>query len=606
LAWRELGRAARTLAHAAACGVDAVLVADPALLALAPCFPSLEIHLSTQAGIGASSGVRAALAVGAKRVVVARELSLDEIGRCTGQGVEVEIFAQGALCFAVSGHCSMTSWVGGRSGNRGTCTSICRVGWSCNGAGIGRPLDMRDNSAVRVLDRVVAAGIASLKIEGRLKTPAWVADAVGLYRRALAGQGDAEAWWAEADRLGAYTGREMTDAYLTGARSALIRPDEGRSAGSEPASDDQDPPLTLRLRIERVGRRLRFTASAGARTPWVHETSDPGANARRAVDARELAGRLAETLPDGCILDAIYDADPPIDLPRRLANEIASLVAAWLRRGDAGGIDKLKIDIGDGARAILAAPAVPHPENRLGLSAAPTRARLDVEAAAAFADTVPKVPLVVELRDAETLTQLHRQLGQRLVPSLPTVIYEDDLEALAAVAAAATRLDLPLEVNGWDGWELGRAAGARLVAGPGFLVFNPVAARVLAQHGCALACVAAELDRDKLADCCAHAATPLVLTVFGRPSLMFTRAWSKAPAWTMEDARGSIRIAPRREGPVTALRPVDPYDWRGRDLPGVRGAVIEMDLCASPDPLAEWRSVPNREAHRYNLDRTLR
>ncbi len=116
LATRELGRAARTLAWAEQSGVDAVLIADPALLDLMPAFPRLQVHWSTQSGVSSSAGVRAAKALGVSRVVLAREMSLDEIAPCTQQGPEIEVFAQGALCFAVSGRCTMTSWVGGRSG----------------------------------------------------------------------------------------------------------------------------------------------------------------------------------------------------------------------------------------------------------------------------------------------------------------------------------------------------------------------------------------------------------------------------------------------------------------------------------------------------------
>jgi putative protease len=196
LGGRELGRAARTLAWAEQSGVDVVLICDPALLDLMPAFPRLHVHWSTQAGIGSSAGVRAAKALGIERVVLARELSLDEIGPCAQQGPEVEVFAQGALCFAVSGRCSMTSWIGGRSGNRGTCTSICRVNWSCNGGDHARPLDMKDSSAVRVLPQLAALGVASLKIEGRLKTADWVSKAVSLYRRGVAGAASGAELWA--------------------------------------------------------------------------------------------------------------------------------------------------------------------------------------------------------------------------------------------------------------------------------------------------------------------------------------------------------------------------------------------------------------------------
>jgi hypothetical protein len=117
--------------------------------------------------------------------------------------------------------------------------------------------------------------------------------------------------------------------------------------------------------------------------------------------------------------------------------------------------------------------------------------------------------------------------------------------------------------------------------------------------------ISCEADAGKLADCCEHAELPVVLPVFGRPALMSTRAWSKAPGWTMSDARESITIAPRKEGPVVVLRPAQAYDWRARHIKGVHVAAIEMDLCASPDPLGEWLAKPDPQSHVFNLDRNL-
>jgi len=135
-------------------------------------------------------------------------MSLDEIRAASAvPGIQTEVFAQGALCFSVSGRCMMSSWVGGRSGNRGTCTSTCRVPWSVDGIAAGTPLSMKDLALIHRLDDLRAAGVAALKIEGRMKTADWVSQAVGLYRRALAGENLATLQ-AEIEALGAYTGRQ--------------------------------------------------------------------------------------------------------------------------------------------------------------------------------------------------------------------------------------------------------------------------------------------------------------------------------------------------------------------------------------------------------------
>ncbi|MBN8525522.1 MAG: hypothetical protein J0M02_09315, partial [Planctomycetes bacterium] len=227
-----------------------------------------------------------------------------------------------------------------------------------------------------------------------------------------------------------------------------------------------------------------------------------------------------------------------------------------------------------------------------------------LDALEAVAAGIPGLPIAVEVRSASELERARAIAGPRLIAALPPVIYEALIPDLAALCAAAGAT--PIEANGWDGWEIARAAGcANLIAGPGFGVLNPLAARALHARGCATVHVAAEIDDAKLGDLCAAADVPLVVTVFGRPALMQTRAWSKAPPWQMEDGRGSIRIAPRQEGPVVALRPTAPFDWRGLPLPGMRVAHLEMDLCASPDPLADWSSRRAADAPRFNLGREL-
>ncbi|MBC7335452.1 MAG: U32 family peptidase, partial [Clostridia bacterium] len=141
ISYRELGLAIAVLHHAADIGVDAILVRDPALLAFRKAFPQLEFHFSTQTCMANSADVAAAAELGATRVVLARELSLEEIRRIARQSpIELEVFGQGALCFSVSGRCLMSSWVGGRSGNRGLCASPCRVPWTVDGQQVGHPL----------------------------------------------------------------------------------------------------------------------------------------------------------------------------------------------------------------------------------------------------------------------------------------------------------------------------------------------------------------------------------------------------------------------------------------------------------------------------------
>jgi len=181
---------------AAAAGVDALIVQDPAvaLLARALC-PELELHASTQMTISSAEGVRFAQGLGICRVVVPRELSVAEIRRLAGQtDVELEVFIHGALCMSWSGQCLTSEAWGGRSANRGQCAQSCRLPYDLVVNGQTRELgdvkyllSPKDLAGVHAVPELVEIGVHGLKIEGRLKGPAYVSATVQGYRRWVEG-----------------------------------------------------------------------------------------------------------------------------------------------------------------------------------------------------------------------------------------------------------------------------------------------------------------------------------------------------------------------------------------------------------------------------------
>ncbi len=174
--------ALRAIANA---GADAVIVQDLGVARLArEEFPGLWLHASTQMAICNASGADAARRLGFDRVVLARECSLEDIRRVVGTGIETEVFVHGALCTAVSGRCLMSSMSGGRSGNRGRCAQPCRQCFRL-GAQNGPLLSQRDLCLVDDLPSLCEAGVSSLKLEGRLKSPEYVSVVVSIYRQAL-------------------------------------------------------------------------------------------------------------------------------------------------------------------------------------------------------------------------------------------------------------------------------------------------------------------------------------------------------------------------------------------------------------------------------------
>ena len=185
---RELPAAAEALRRASAMGADAVLVQDWGLLSLArEMVPDLPIHASTQMSLFTLGGAVQAAALGMERVVLARELSRDEVREiCDGCSAEVEVFVHGALCMCYSGQCEMSAVLGQRSGNRGACAQPCRLPYGVNAPCRGSyPLSLKDANLSACLQDMERMGVSCLKIEGRLKRPEYVAVVTGIYRRLL-------------------------------------------------------------------------------------------------------------------------------------------------------------------------------------------------------------------------------------------------------------------------------------------------------------------------------------------------------------------------------------------------------------------------------------
>lgn len=232
----ELADAVALGAHAHALGADALIVADAGLAcALRAAIPGVEIHLSTQAGAHSEGAVRlAAKELGVERVTTARELSVAEIGTLCATGVPIEVFCHGAICIGYSGACEFSALRRGRSAMRGDCTQPCRLsydlvdeaGQSVVAAEGDRLLCPRDYLGIAHLPELVAAGVASLKIEGRMKNPDYVFNVVRVWRRALDmlrdGTWDADAVPALERELGGSFNRGFTDAYLRGRSGAEL------------------------------------------------------------------------------------------------------------------------------------------------------------------------------------------------------------------------------------------------------------------------------------------------------------------------------------------------------------------------------------------------
>ena len=272
----ELASLCDAIRAVAASGADAVICQDLAVATLiGKIAPQLPRHGSTQMSVHTLQGALELKELGFTRVVLARELSLPEVEQITRNcGIETECFVHGALCMCVSGQCYLSAFLGGRSGNRGSCAGPCRLPFEANALPEGKPgrlhhLSLKDNSVIDKLDQLQAIGVASAKIEGRLRTPEYVAAAVSA---CLAGR---EGRAYDRDLLkNAFSRSGFTSGYLDGKIDGTMfgvrsEADAELTKKTLPAlrelyrRERSRVPVRMKLEIEEGGEKLTVTDADG-------------------------------------------------------------------------------------------------------------------------------------------------------------------------------------------------------------------------------------------------------------------------------------------------------------------------------------------------------
>ena len=196
-----------TLSSTYAAGIDGVIIQHISFIdIIKQNFPGLAVFVSTQGAIG--NNASAAIVKSADRIILPREMKIDEIKKMTDAGYNVEVFVHGALCFSYSGLCLFSSFISNRSGNRGSCAQICRQEFDGN-----YPLSTRELCLVNRVPDLIKAGVHAFKIEGRMRSPLYVAVATRLYRRAIDSYlaGEFKAPQKELDEIEVVFNREFTE-----------------------------------------------------------------------------------------------------------------------------------------------------------------------------------------------------------------------------------------------------------------------------------------------------------------------------------------------------------------------------------------------------------
>lgn len=334
----ELPGAVAAAGNALDAGVDAFIVQDPGLAAaLAAVYPGVHLHASTQCSVTTPAGFRALEQMGFRRAVLPREMTAEEIGEIRrSTQMELELFVHGALCMCVSGQCYLSSVLGARSGNRGLCAQPCRLPFSADASG-SCDLSLKDLSLVHHLQEIGDLGVLSLKIEGRMKRPEYVAAAVTAVKHAIAGTLDP----ADEQQLQSVFSRSgFTDGYFTDHRGGAmfgVRSKADVTAANTVLRDlahtyeKEQPLLGLDLQATcRAGEPVTLRAALDGRTVTASgDVPQPARNA--ALTAESLAQRLSKWGGTPYYVKNIdVEIDDGLFLPAAVLNALRRAVADQL------------------------------------------------------------------------------------------------------------------------------------------------------------------------------------------------------------------------------------------------------------------------------------
>lgn len=324
---REL--AYKTVEAGLSLGVDAFIIQDLGLAKIIHShFPTARMHASTQCSVNSPEGFKALEKMGFVRAVLPREMSLDEIKEIRqATDMELEMFVHGALCMCVSGQCYLSAMLGGRSGNRGLCAQPCRLGFSAD-ASRSCDLSLKDLSLIGNINEIAQAGVVSLKIEGRMKRPEYVAAAVSSCKKAIDGEYSAS---DENTLKSVFSRTGFTDGYFTGERKDMFgtRQKEDVVAAKDVLKelshlyDNENPLVPIDIEfICKANRKAELTARALGKAVTVTGTV-PETAINKPMTEKSVETRLAKFGNTQFYLKNIkIDLDDGLILPASVINSM--------------------------------------------------------------------------------------------------------------------------------------------------------------------------------------------------------------------------------------------------------------------------------------------
>ncbi len=517
---KETQEAAALIRHAALSGVDAFIVQDLGILQLCKQIaPHIPIHGSTQMTVHSLPGVQFCAGMGMSRVVLSRELSREEIRYiCQNSPIEIEVFGHGALCMGYSGQCYLSAAIGGRSGNRGRCAQPCRQSY-----GHGRwenkyPLSLKDNCTAQYVKELEALGVTSLKLEGRMKRPEYVAAVTGVYRRildeGLVAQDMIDTLYTAFNRQGFtdyYSGK--TGNHMFGTRQEQQDDERWCKQIRQSYETAENPlvPIRFHMTVKNGSSCLQVTDPNGL----VNAVNGPAPELARVTELthEDLAARLSKTggTPYRCV-HVSSQIDPGLTLSAAAIN----------------GMRRDVLNLLTAQRARTNAPTLSRPQKTVHYSGPRTHPELTVQVTTReqitpkLLKTNPEVlyvPLHILAEDPQLCSKLTQQV--KVCAVLPRIVHDGELGKLRQDLLAVKALGIREALIGNVGLLLPlRECGIRARGDFGLNLYNSMAVNTARELELRSACLSFEMTLPQIRD--VSKAVPCEILVYGRLPLMIT------------------------------------------------------------------------------------
>jgi len=506
----EFDKAKSLIKTACDAGIDALIVQDTGIAAaVREMAPEMPLHASTQMTIHSTDGALFAKKMGFERVVLSRELSADRIREiCANANIETEVFVHGAICMSYSGKCLMSSMIGGRSGNRGLCAQPCRQLYECNGKK-GYFLSPRDMCLVNDIAELENMGVASVKIEGRMKSPEYVATVTRIYRKAI-----------DDKRISNEDMKELTEIFCRGDKftrgfyggefgSKMIIPNQsndetGRNVSPELLKKAKESFVKdtrkSGIDIELDGTKLTLSQKDKSVTVCATAEDVSAISRDRAEEQLKKLGSTPFYAENICVSG---ECNIRISTLNGMRREAAEKLAQKL-------IDRKKVYDYD---QHIKGDSI---KNHFKLCASVT----DMAQARAVAEQgIDR--LYISLN---ALQECNGLPGTEVFAYLPTIISNDEKESVRTSAVRA--VDIGVKGFVCDSIEaicLAREFGLPIIGGAGLNITNKPALDFYKLQGLSAATLSAELSARKLNDLANAAILPAEVMVYGRYQLMITQ-----------------------------------------------------------------------------------